>query len=341
MNPYAGAYAAPAYGSEKLITKGLKPYTGPVYEQTEAIIEGGEGIEKPLMQAPPLTSLDWGIMDYIYALVLLLVPWILFVGVYWVMSFKLHLTSASTCYFLVGVAGILVAITILGAVRESYKGGRSQAWAVSIAISMCIAFFLGIAVGGSNYKTYMLPYYSWSNLNTYHEVDPVGMGGEAFMDSGRVQFAAGSRLDTSKSAGFLNFDKFCVAPIVSKAGPKDNQVYDFWAAGTNCCSGNPNDFHCGDFMQKAASGGLRVLSESDRDFYRLAVQQAQASFGIQVKHPVFFHWVEDSNVALEEYEEQGSRNYSIGIIVHFVFQVLMVLTTMLVTGVLCRPKLDM
>lgn len=299
----------------------------------------GEYIEAPVMKAIPLSRMEWSFMDYFAACAVCIFPWVMFTGVYYVLSFDTHLKQPTLCWILIGVAVFGVIAAIIGAFIEfNNKVGRQAIWATSMAVSLSIALLIAMTVSQSNYSSFMLPYYTWSGLNSYQNVDPAKMGGEAFMDAGKVSFSSSTKLDLTKAAGFLNLDMYCVTPIVSSSGPKDREPYDFWAVGTNCCSGNAVDFHCGAFDVKGASGGLRVLADADRDFYRLAVNQAAATYNLQVKHPVFFHWVTDASYAVDEYQEQGFRNFSIGVVVYFVFQVLVVLITFLLVGVLCRPK---
>jgi hypothetical protein len=50
-------------------------------------------------------------------------------------------------------------------------------------------------------------------------------------------------------------------------------------------------FKCGDWNLAAAHSGLRVSSESEKQFYQLAVNSAAATYNIPVRHPIFFTWV--------------------------------------------------
>uniref|UniRef100_A0A7S2CX31 Uncharacterized protein n=1 Tax=Alexandrium andersonii TaxID=327968 RepID=A0A7S2CX31_9DINO len=153
------------------------------------------------------------------------------------------------------------------------------------------------------------------------------MSGKEVMDAGRVTFVPSARLDLNRSMGFKNQDTYCVAPITGGAllhGNPPLMVYDFWAVGKGCCSGNPGDFKCGDWNNPAAHGGVRVVRDEDRGFYRLAVQQAQSVHTIKASHPLFFHWVEDPVVSVKGFRQAGYKWYISGMFLHFAFQLAMV-----------------
>merc|ERR1719476_755292 len=112
------------------------------------------------------------------------------------------------------------------------------------------------------------------------------------MDAGQLTFTPESRLDLGKSVGFKNLDIYCVAPITSTTN-QPLKAYDFWAVGINCCSGHVPDFSCGDYSNPMAHYGLRLLDDSAREYFRLAVQEAEATYNMKSTHPVFVHWLQD------------------------------------------------
>lgn len=54
--------------------------------------------------------------------------------------------------------------------------------------------------------------------------------------------------------------------------------------------GTGENFTCGDVFNKRAYAGMRLLDSDRRPYYRLAVQEAEAQFGIRADRPMFFEW---------------------------------------------------
>eukprot|EP00438_Fugacium_kawagutii_P009189 Skav234281 [mRNA] locus=scaffold2271:7000:9362:+ [translate_table: standard] len=80
-----------------------------------------------------------------------------------------------------------------------------------------------------------------------------------------------------RSMAFKNVDTYCVAPITVTKGEYNN----------------PN-----------AHSGLRLLSDDQRGFYRLAVEQAE--------HPLFFYWTEDATAAMNTFRDNGYKCHRAG-----------------------------
>jgi len=194
-----------------------------------------------------------------------------------------------------------------------------------------VALLLGVALGDRNFWTHMQPYYDLTNLNSYQGVDPARMRGQELMDAGRVLFVPGTRLDLSRSMGFKNQDTYCVAPITGGAvqGNPPLASYDFFAVGKNCCSGNAADFKCGLYNHPSAHGGVRLVRDEERAFYRLAVQQAQSAFAIKAVHPLFFHWVVDPMDEVASFRQQAYQFYLTAMFSHFGFQLVLVVIAVL------------
>lgn len=283
-------------------------------------------------------------MNILAVLLCLFVPWIVFSIVYAVMSFSWHYQQPWLCYTIVAGA-FLVVVGTLGFASFSMKKkragdpNREPTWAIFLAITTFVAWGAGVVAGDCNFYKNLQPFYDIMNLNMYPSVDPSRMRGQQLMDAGRIMFTEGTQLDLGRSIGFRNMDLYCVAPIAktefvstASGGPVNGtnlDTYDFWAVGTNCCSGNAADFHCGEFNNPRARGGLRLMRDDQRAFYRLAVQQAEAAYGIKASHPLFFIWMQDPMHEVGAYQDNGLKYYMLGMFSHFSFQLFLVISASL------------
>jgi len=272
----------------------------------------------------------------------LLLPWLLFCLVYAALSFEWHYTSPGLCWALVIVALLPVLVCGAMALANSWRkaarallGGppsdeapRAPSWVTFLFVSSLAAWLLAVLLGNLNYATNLQPFYDYTNLNVYREVDPARMQGAQMMDAGRVSFTNNSVLDLRKSMGFKNLDTYCVAPITVKSKSTGEQLslqsYDFWAVGLDCCQGNLADFHCDEFDNPSAHSGLRLLTDDQRPFYRLAVQQAEAAYAIKAQHPLFFYWSQDAVAEMDQFRDEGYKYFLIGMLVHFGWQIITV-----------------
>lgn len=256
----------------------------------------------------------------------ILVPWALFTAVYGVLSFSLHYNQPQVAWFICVCAFLLVMGTGGYALAQRYKrfmtAEKEPSWMLFLALTMLIAFVAAYVLGTQNYSQNMRPYFDMLNLNNYTDVYPSRMRGQQLMDAGVIQFAEGTRLDISRSMGFRNGQVYCVAPIT--LGDEPLATYDFWAVGTGCCSGNQANFHCPNFNNPHSNGGLRLMSDADRGFYRLAVQQAEATYRIRAVHPLFFEWVAEPMQTVEGWRNNGRNEFMVWMFSFFVFQTFLV-----------------
>lgn len=269
-------------------------------------------------------------LNVVAILLSLFVPWLMFCFLFAALSFRIHYERPVLCWFLVFV--VFICGVVLPAVvayiatrrRKSYEeyDEAEPTWWRLFAFMSALAFVSGLVFGFLNYSLYMESAYDLQNLATYKDVDIQGMKGEQLMDAGRVTFAKGTRLDLHLSMGFKNVDVYCVAPIIN--GMAAPVTFDFWAVGKNCCSGVQADFHCGAFRDPNANGGVRLLHDEDRPFYRLAVQEAEATHKIEAKHPIFFLWGEDPIRRTDDFQHSGYVNYFLGCAAYFGLQAFIV-----------------
>lgn len=250
---------------------------------------------------------------------LLLVPTVIFAAAFYLMSFSLRYHSAAVssliCYCMV-----LPAFAFLG----MSLGASGKERTLSLIIGSCcfLAWVAGYVWGDYNYQTLMRPYYDITQLNTYQRIDPNTMSGSQFMDAGMLQFVGGSRYETKYSMSFKNGDTYCVAPIAKEnaTGQVSVDSFDFWAVGINCCSGHAVNFQCGLYSQSSA-WGLRVMEDSHRNMYEVAIKQAEASFSISASHPILVYMVADPMQEVHEWSDDGTKNFVFGIFAYFAFQI--------------------
>jgi len=276
-------------------------------------------------------------LNYLGVLACLIVPCVIFSVVDALRTFTVqynnaHLVNVVCCALLVLISLLgLVAFVI---VYQKAGGSQERSWLVLIFLTSCAAWVVAYVVSDLNYEANMQPYYDLQQLNVYTSVDPATYSGIQLMDAGRMTFTPGSHLDLSRSVGFMNKDTYCVAPVVGP-GMVNATTYDLWAVGTNCCSGQGPDFRCGEYSNPYARSGLRLVDSDKKGFFRLAVQQAEADYNIQARHPVFLYWMQDPLAEINAYQDDGYKYFALGLSCFFLMQLLLVVTAAVAFSKLC------
>jgi hypothetical protein len=271
----------------------------------------------------------------------LFVPWLVFCAVSALLSFRFHFRSPTLCHMVLGLSGSILAIVWLMAIVPNVRpatqhGGNTietaaidaqqlcpqGEWRLFILTTCLASMIIAVVFGMWNFSSHTESYYNLKTLSVYTHVNPATIRGHEIMDAGQVMFVPGTSIDVSKSMSFKDQDTYCVAPIASSSSL---ETYDFWAVGLNCCSDVASDFKCGNFANLTARGGLRVMDDENRPFYRLAVQQAQSSFNIRATHPLFFHLTADPVDEQERYRRDANKYFLLGMNTHFVVQGVLVL----------------
>uniref|UniRef100_A0A7S4V5U8 Uncharacterized protein n=1 Tax=Alexandrium monilatum TaxID=311494 RepID=A0A7S4V5U8_9DINO len=268
-------------------------------------------------------------------------PWLLFLVLYALQSFSMHYNSSVFVRAVIGVTLVLVVIlTVFSftALRMTRFTGEQQAWLLFFSSTCVAAWLCGVLLGQANYESNMFPSYELQQLNVYRSVDPSTYQGIQLADAGRVYFTKGSYLDIYRSIGFKNFYTYCVAPVVSKSGAgAQNISHDIWAVGIDCCSGQGPDFRCGEYKNPKARAGLRLVREDQKGFFRLAVQQAEAAYNIKATNPIFFYWLQEPEVEVALYQDDGNKYFALGAILAFLLQFLLsVVATVLISKLVCH-----
>lgn len=213
--------------------------------------------------------------------------------------------------------------------RHALEYRLDRTWPRLSQFLFFIAAVAGMLFGGLNYWYYGWPSYSLDGLRTYTDLDATDVPGQRLMDAGRVTFAENTRLVTDMAMSYTEGETYCVAPITTKqAGSQDIRTpgrVDLWAAGVGCCSPGQSNFHCGDFHSHKAKSGLRVVDETQLRFFRLAVQQAEAAYNLEVGQPMFFTWLEDADKTLENFFHLSFKNFVVANVYHMGFNTVCVL----------------
>mmetsp|Transcript_59353 Transcript_59353/g.171485 ORF Transcript_59353/g.171485 Transcript_59353/m.171485 type:complete len:314 (+) Transcript_59353:112-1053(+) len=263
----------------------------------------------PMMRRRPTSPVTIAICFFI--------PFVVFTAVYSMQSFSLHYDSPSTCKALC-FAILAVVIGVFGtsviATFRRRDDSSDPKWYVFLFVTSLIAWVFAFVFGQRNFVSNISPYMDIMNLNVYSGVDPGKYNGQQLMDAGRMVFAPGTHLELPLSMGFKNLDTYCVSPISSPLLENSTTpTYDFWAVGLNCCSGHLPDFHCGEFNNLNARSGLRLMRDDQRAYFRLAVEQAEAAYNIRAPHPIFLYWMQDPNVEVNAYQQDGYKFWLMGV----------------------------
>jgi len=253
--------------------------------------------------------------DLAKVLVNLLLPPIVFTYSMTLLTFGYHFRHPRGVW----LASLLGILPVAFAARFGGGGGLQK---LSIVL-FALAWAGGVIAGELNYWHFTQPFFFLESLKTYSNIDPLDVDGNRLMDAGRVHFAEGTRLATDMGMSFTTWDTYCVAPITigaglpTKGGDSSQAFYDLWAVGVNCCSPGQTNFHCGEYGNPAARSGLRQESAEQRKYFNLAVQQAEAAYGIRAPHPKFFYWVQDPQKEESLFFQAGFENWVEANAAHF------------------------
>lgn len=251
-------------------------------------------------------------------------PWAVFIFILGVSSFWMMYTYPGLGNTLIWLCvAFWVATCLLAINRRKYD--PEPAWFSYFAFMFGVGLLSAWLIGGTIFRTYTLPYLAIKDLKVLGHMDVSVENGLNVMDAGIVYFADGNKIDATRSWHFKQGSTWCVAPLIKgtpgSATPKTGS-FDFWAVGKDCCSESSSDFRCGAYNNPVARSGIRVLTDEDRMFYRLAVEQAETLYGITATHPVFFEWSQDPLGTVNSWNAKGFTTYVMAVIVAFVISLL-------------------
>lgn len=231
------------------------------------------------------------------------------------------------------VAIVLPPLILAAYTKHLWDGVRSPdprrnpaRWKLVLCIVNWFVIVAACFEGDKSFWRFSSQYYDFQQLATYINVDPSSERGQSYMDAGQVYFKDGTRVETSKGIAYQEDEIYCVAPLVqlnldsagtnsapSVAGnalqlPKSGTI-DFWAVGINCCDPSGLNFKCGEVTNPRARAGIRILRDDIRPFYYMAVQEWAAWLQMPVKHPLFFTWVQDPLLQVDNFWMEAMSMY--------------------------------
>lgn len=245
------------------------------------------------------------------------IPWGVFVFASGVCGFSMlykRPVLAETCICLLGVFWL---VTVAIAIRAR-KHEPDPTWYTYLAIITGLMLVSGLGCGLNMYTSHVKPYLQLSDLKVAKNVDASRASGENYMDTGVIYFGKGNDIDSQRTSHFKLGTMYCVAPIVTNGATPETLSYDFWVVGKDCCAVGASDFRCGAWSTGSARAGIRVMSDEDQTYYRLAVDQALTTYNIASQHPLFFEWAVDPLTDLAIWNRRCYRNYLFGNGVAFV-----------------------
>mmetsp|Transcript_113093 Transcript_113093/g.314817 ORF Transcript_113093/g.314817 Transcript_113093/m.314817 type:complete len:331 (+) Transcript_113093:140-1132(+) len=257
----------------------------------------------------------------------IVVPWGIFVGVLWVMSFSVHYDHVEATYFLVACGLAISPGFVLKWywLRRDAVVAELYSWYFYLAAASLVAWLAGLVLGNANFSGNMRPYYDLTSMGLSQGVDPRDIPGDQYLDASRVIFKMGSHVEQDLALGYKDTHTYCVAPIAWGNGSNAPMAaYDYWAAGVDCCVPvPPASFWCGsDVFDPEARAALRWTSSQEIPKFRSAVEMAEAEYGIKASKPIFFSWTKDPVAETQQYRIAGVRFFHTCIWVYLVLQVM-------------------
>jgi len=254
----------------------------------------------------------------------ILLPWALFAFTYISMASSLRLTSPWETILALSCGGLLLLCMFFAWLDRLVRWPSPDPSTLGFfGFSFLLAWIAGILLGSMSYQAYTFKWFELTRLNTYKGVDPDVSRGAQLMDAGFINFLPGTHVVTNISMGYKEEELYCVAPL--QLGPLPLVTYDFWLIGKECCQASKPGFNCGSVQHLHSSGLIaRRAFTKDLDFYKLAVRQAEAAYGILAAHPLFLEHAKEQEEpeALVTQAQQAMHHYVLG---YLLFQFILVL----------------
>jgi len=267
---------------------------------------------RPLLQKPKAALFAPGHrlrMNVLPMFLNIFIPWSIFIYCFGLCSFYLMYSQPILAWLCISLIFVVwLAFALLAYCAKRYDPDPTWFTFFSILALICAAW--GILAGLDNLATYEAPYYTMTEMKDTKGIDPMTTRGENVMDAGIMTFVKGTAFDTNRSWHFKKSTLYCVAPLITKQGSVPlSQTYDFWAVGEDCCDIASSDFRCGSWGLVSAHSGLRIVSQTEEEYYRLAVQQAESLYDINAPRPIFLKWSDDPLAEVASWKAQAFKNF--------------------------------
>lgn len=184
-------------------------------------------------------------------------------------------------------------------------------WPFFRLVMCCLAVVLGTALGNYLWYHQFLRYTQLQRLQAYQNIDPYRASGVRLQDAGIATFNRNATVDRLRTGCTTDGATYCIAPIVPNG--KISLARDLFMVGVDCCA-CPGEFRCGDWNVPGELGGMRVVDDHDRQFYRVAAEKWSATYGPKLRHPIFLRWETEPLDALRELQERGRRLLALGLL---------------------------
>lgn len=249
------------------------------------LAEGNHGAKFPTKRGFHHSTRGTSVNMFAVVGAVLLVPPV-FSYVVTLLTFKWHYSYPRFVWVLVSFGALPILITNSWK-KQTIAKGLAARWHNLYLFLFIVAFVSGCIFGNLNYWYYSHTFYTVTAMKAYSNIDPAEANGVRFMDAGKIYFSSNAKLESDMGMSFTTLDTYCVAPIIDNTPNSSLASYDLWAVGMNCCSASNPSFACGDYQNPHARAGVRQTFESQRLYFQLAVQQAEAAFNIVAKKPDF------------------------------------------------------
>lgn len=245
------------------------------------------------------------------------VAWLVFFGFFYISSTHIRAQYPWLMNHLITTVAVLFLFVLWLVVLLCFpkKAPALQLHFREMACWMTLSCVAGVLFGDYTFTNYLLPAYQQMDLQHRSGVNVMSMPSSSMSDTSQFYFIEGTHVDNARGMSFTGDKKtFCVAPITYKNS--NLAEYDYWAVGTDCCrTQDPTFDRCGESADPHARAGYRFMLPQQMQYFKLAVEQSEAEYGITAgPNPVFVYWTRDPAAQADEALVRGLKTFLTGAI---------------------------